>query len=57
MGAGAVQDHATYGAEEHSQGAHSDDGDEYGVQRLQHVPRSVDLVVFDDLGEICDVHD
>lgn len=57
MGAGAVENHAAYGAEEDSQGAHSDDGDEYGVQRLQHVPCSIDLVVFNNLREICDIHD
>ncbi len=57
MGAGAVEDHAADGSEEDPQRAHGDDGDEDGVQRLQHVSGAADLVVLHNLWEVCDVHD
>lgn len=55
MRAGTVQDHAADGTQEDPQGGHGDDSDEDGVERLQHVARSADLVglhkvwVFSDL--------
>lgn len=56
MRAGAVEHHAADGTQKDTQRAHSDDGNQDGVQCIQHVPCSTDLFVLLSLGEIGDVH-
>lgn len=55
MRARTVQDHATDGPQEDPQGGHGNDGDQDGVERLQHVAGSADLVGLHKVGVFSDL--
>lgn len=55
MRAGAIQDHTADGAQKDPQGGHGDDSDEDGVECLQHVACSADLVSLHKVWVFCDL--
>jgi len=55
MRAGAVQHHAADGPQKDPQSGHGDDGNEDGVECLQHVACSADLVGLHKVWVLSDV--